>query len=322
MDKKAGVGYYVVFAVFAIALMGVGVAFTNGKNVIENKVSMAMVSHTEYRSNETGQIVARLVDFQGNPIAGTTCYATIKYPDKTAFVTNESMTASTVAGNFYKTFTTPAMEGIYEYEADCYYGVNKKAIATNSYHLSPSLNTISEVNSTMNALALAVGGNFTEVLNKMTALNSTMLSEFDTLNATVVSQVTGLDLSLSSKITSMNSTMTSSFANVLVELQNVNSSLWNKIDSMNVQFGNLNTTINNRFDSVDGNLTLLLDRQLQTNTTVSNTWDLLSVTIAGQITGMQLDLAQLLSTTNAINSTVNDIKANQENQVYVSVVSG
>lgn len=180
-------------------------AYATGNEVVGN-AKLYMVSHTEYRFSEPGQIVARLVDFQGNPVVVNNCTATILYPDKSIFVNAALMTESAnISGDHYYSFTTPAgPEGVYEYQAECTYAAGAKtASVTNSFHLSSAFtsvlgnltsvqndllniaNNLSAVNASLSAeitsvagqittLSSDVGTNFTEVFNRLTEINTTV----------------------------------------------------------------------------------------------------------------------------------------------------
>lgn len=310
INKKAGMLSFVIIALIAVLGLGVGTLYNHGNNIINDNTYMAMVSHTEYSSGETGQIVARLVNYLGNPIVAT-CYATIKYPNKTAFITNQSMTASTISGNYYKTFVTPAIEGVYEYQARCYYGVGQHADATNSFHLSPALNTIGEMNQTVNYLKANL--NTTMLYNALIGVNNSLRLQIASMNATMVS-----------KFTSLNNSMATHFANLNQSIKNelaaVNSSLWNKINSINFTSTSVNYT--SRFNSIDGNLTRILARETQINSTVNNIYTYLSVNVATTLNSILNNQVQINKTVNYINATSNQILANQQNQVSMTVVSG
>ena len=105
-----------------------------------NEDNMYMVSHSEYWSGEEGQIITRLLNYQGQAIVAT-CEVNILYPNKTYFAVNQSMTFS--VDSYYYSFTTPDTEGVYEYKATCTYaGGSKTRSVMNSFHLSPALNFI------------------------------------------------------------------------------------------------------------------------------------------------------------------------------------
>ena len=175
-------------ATLLLCAIVIGVGTSQGKEVLntgalEDGVYFGMVSHTEYMSGETGQIISRLVNWQGNPIDAT-CKATIKYPDKTAFITNQTMTESTVAGDFYINFTTPNIEGVYEYQSVCNYTIGstpRESRATNSFHLSPALNIIKVINTT----TLEINGTTYDILNDVRAINTTRTAFLEAMNLSV-----------------------------------------------------------------------------------------------------------------------------------------
>jgi hypothetical protein len=107
---------------------------------------MYMVSHTEYRYDETGQIVVRLVNSAGSPISVDNCTAKILYPNKTIYLGPALMANTTaISGDHYYSFQTPANgpEGVYEYQALCSWNAGAKTdSATNSFHLSSAFNTL------------------------------------------------------------------------------------------------------------------------------------------------------------------------------------
>ena len=103
--------------------------------------NMYMVSHSEYWSGETGQIIARLINYKGEAILNANCTIDILYPNKTYFKQQESMNYS--IDSYYYTFITPSEEGIYEYKATCSFNNNTRTQSVmNSFHLSPALNYI------------------------------------------------------------------------------------------------------------------------------------------------------------------------------------
>ena len=120
--------------------------YATGTNVVTD-TWMQMISHTEYRYGEDGQIIARLVDFQGAAVTVDNCTASILYPDKTFFADAELMNdTGNIAGDHYYEFTTPTgPEGVYEYQATCYYTVgsnSRNKSVTNSFHLSSGFNNV------------------------------------------------------------------------------------------------------------------------------------------------------------------------------------
>lgn len=113
--------------------------------------TLNMVSGTEYISGEEGQVISRISDRNGNAILGADCFATIFYPDKSYFLLERPMTQAPTSENYFLTFTTPTITGIYEYNVRCLIGGDEGTEITTakSFHVSPAYNIIAEMN-TMN----------------------------------------------------------------------------------------------------------------------------------------------------------------------------
>jgi hypothetical protein len=141
-----------MFAVVFILGMSIGGYYFFYNNVVVDKNvpvkslelqedSIFCLSHSEYWSSEQGQIITRLVNYQGTSIVDANCTMSILYPNKTFFKYQEQSILST--DSYYYAFTTPDVEGVYEYRADCIYNNNTKSKSVmNSFHLSPALNFI------------------------------------------------------------------------------------------------------------------------------------------------------------------------------------
>lgn len=251
MKRRLPVVMTVLFlATFVIAFGAGAFMYATGEQTIQTP-KMAMVSHTEYAYSAPGQIIARLVDFQGNPVVVNNCTATILYPDKTSFVSAALMSASTISGDYYYNFTTPAgPEGTYEYQATCTYAAGTKtASVTNSFHLTPNFNNILANLSYIESQLDAVQGNLTEIDNYLVAMNS----------------------SLAGDIASLSAQLNSNVSTILSELSNVNSSLYTQIGAINTslstQITNLDAALAGNFSVIQSNFTQVLNAL--TNLTVS-----------------------------------------------------
>ncbi len=109
---------------------------------------LKMISGTEYISGEFGQVIIRLSDHKGNAITTALCNVTILYPDKSYFILDQPLQASSEPGNYYRQFTTPTINGIYEETIKCTSIVNGNPVATSvssSFHVSVALNFIVEM---------------------------------------------------------------------------------------------------------------------------------------------------------------------------------
>lgn len=346
MKKQSGMRLRVMVMVLFAGVFVFGAAsgafiYATG-NAVTQEVFMKMISHTEYRYGESGQIVTRLVNFKGDPVAVDNCTARILYPDKTIFVSAGLMSSTgNIAGDHYYNFTTPnGPEGVYEYQATCFYtvGANQRnASVTNSFHLSGAFN--------------AVLGNLTNVQNNLTqlsldlvAVNSSLSGDIadlsDQLNVNITAVLAGqadLEAQINSNVTqildaisnisievnltpvldaidSLETSMAANFTAVFGEFSVVNS----KLDVINVTVTDIQGTVND--------MELVLDN---VNTTTTNTYNYVTGTLATNVNSILSQLGVINATVNRIetntlqiNSTVADILQNQEDEVVMTVFSG
>lgn len=143
-------------SILGIMLMFFGV-YSYGNQILESS-AMEMVSHSEYFSGEVGQVVGKLYSFNGNPIPAN-CNVTIYNPDKSTYLapTTTDDTLEATDGTHFINFTTPSVEGIYEYMIECGFTLNNKYQTrkiSNSFHLSPALNMIATINGTTTNIKL------------------------------------------------------------------------------------------------------------------------------------------------------------------------
>jgi hypothetical protein len=271
--------------------------YATGQAVVENGDVMYMVSHTEYRYNEPGQIVTRLVDFQDNPVAITNCTATILYPNKTIYLGPALMNdTGTISGDHYYEFTTPnGPEGIYEYQALCYYAAGLKSkSATNSFHLSSALTTLQE---------------------SVDNLNNTVLS----INTSLSNELGSVNLSISNSVNDFRQEVQANFSTVLDELLSINSTV-NDIDF---------TPVISRLDYMNATQQQMVSILLNINSTTTSTYAYLTGTMATNINNVLTQLGVINATVNRIeantleiNSTTSQILQNQQDEVYMNVYSG
>jgi hypothetical protein len=80
---------------------------------------MTFVSGTEYGAGEPAQTIVKVTDNFGIGVVSDWCNVTIYYPNKTAVVTNQPMTAGGSTGSYYYDWTAPTVYGIYEQYAVC-----------------------------------------------------------------------------------------------------------------------------------------------------------------------------------------------------------
>jgi len=282
--QKLGLGAIVLFIV---SIVTGATAYNQGQAVItkgnlDDGVYFFMVSHTEYKSDETGQIIARLVNWQGDPIDAS-CVGSIKYPDKTAFITNQSMSDSTIAGDHYLNFTTPSIEGIYEYQSVCNYTIGaspRSSSATNSFHLSPALNIIDVINAT----TLEINGTTYNILDDVRAINITRTAFLEAMNLsvdtdlqTIIDNLDAVNLSLDTDlaeilttILAVNLSVDTDLAQIYTDLLAINVSLANDVSNvytdtqyirtnmlLDADFQSNMTQINTRLNEISDNLTAI-----------------------------------------------------------------
>jgi len=334
--------------------------YATGEEVITNAY-MQMVSHTEYRYNEPGQIIARLVDYQGAPVVVDNCTATIKYPDKTAFVTTALMSTSTISGDHFYNFTTPnGPEGTYEYQAICSYtvGVNVRTQSvTNSFHLSSAFSSIIANQTAQNVQLTAIQGNVTAIKSELDIVAANVLSS----NATLSAQLTGLSDQLNTNVSTLYTQANNNMATVQSQLNSNVSTILSAISGVTVNttaitdaLANLNSALAANFTYTNGLITTLQSNMnnnftatfsylsainttannmqsvlLNINTTTTNTYQYVTGTLASNVGNILTDLGiinatvnRIETTTNAVNATVNTILQNQENAVQMTVFSG
>jgi hypothetical protein len=189
-----------VILVLGLLLMSVGVISMG--STVADKVSLIMVSHSEYVASEQGQIIGKLYNYKGLPILAD-CNVTIYNPDKTIFLapTPTDDTLETLDGTHYINFTTPTVEGVYEYKLDCSFpnSLTTSRTISNSFHLSPALNTIVTVNGTVSSVAVNlqnlinyVNTNFT-YQNQQLVYQNGMLVLINTTTKDILANVTGID---------------------------------------------------------------------------------------------------------------------------------
>lgn len=261
--KRMRFSWYVVTMLAVTFVIG-GAAgafmYATGQEVVQTP-KMQMVSHTEYAYAAPGQIISRLVDFQGNPVAVNNCTATILYPDKTSFVSAALMTASNIPGDFYYNFTTPnGPEGTYEYQATCYYGVNKNASVTNSFHLTPNFNLIlsnlTSVQGNLTALSAQLNTNISTVLSELQNTNSTLYAAIQSVNTSVANVNTAMGNNFTALDSAMGANFTQLQANVTQILTAIsNISVTTNLTPVLDAIATVNSTVNNIQSTMAANFT-------------------------------------------------------------------
>jgi len=290
----------IILLAVAVFVLGGAIAVTQyayGSQVIEKNDAMYMVSHTEYRYGEMGQVVVRLVDFQGDSISVNNCTVSILYPDKSFFVQDALMLdTGNITGDHYYNFTTPGgPEGVYEYQATCNYDPNKQKSATNSFHLSSAFGDVfanlTSISTDVANFRVEVAANFTAVLDSISNINVTaevadVIVRLGEINATVAGIDSDLTLFISdtqSRLGEINTTLAGvdlAVAGIQLDLTAINTSLHARFDEINANlaanFTNIetllyavNTSIMEAINAIDVNLTPILDELAAVNLSLS-----------------------------------------------------
>jgi len=321
--EKSRFALLIAMLVVASAVLGAGtaiIAYAYGEQVAYTP-KMFMISHTEYRYVETAQIISRLVNNQGNPIAVNNCTATVLYPDKTTFINEQLMATSAISGDHYINFTTPSgPEGIYEYQSTCVWnGGARSQSVTNSFHLSSAFTS--------------VFNNITTIQNNLTQLSTDLFA---------------VNSSLSGEISDLSGQLNTNISTVLERLTEINTTLNNLTVSVNLtevlsELDAINATLEAFRTEVQANFSVVFDNQQQIlnnmtfqnayltaiNATTTSTYEYVTGTLATNIDSILTQLGIINATVNRIetttlqiNTTVNDILTNQENEVFMTTFSG
>ena len=293
METKTIIGISIL-SVFVIAMTSATAMYYDGEEVASQN-TFYIVSNTEYWSGETGQVIARFVDFQGLPISVDNCTTDILTPDgSTFFVQDELMTASGITGDHYYQFTVPATEGVYDYSVTCRYSPNKEATSSKTFHVSPALNKIKaldELNVTLQGIEADLEGINTTINNVYTDtqdIRANMVTDtnFQDNMTAIFTELTAIEGKVDEVQAFCDNTETNS-SSLCQLIHGINNQV---VDTQNY----METTIKLELDEI--------------NATTHNTYDLLSGTINTNINTILTNLGILTTTVNQINTTVNNIQ--------------
>lgn len=131
--------WLVLFGV-ALIISVAGIAFDQHKS---SDAGLSIVSKTEYVPLDEGQVISEFRNLLTRQPINATCYASILYPNKTAFITDQNMQFQSGPGTHYINFSVPNVEGVYEYQARCEYnGINYTT--SKAFHVSSSFRLLQE----------------------------------------------------------------------------------------------------------------------------------------------------------------------------------
>lgn len=169
-------------------------------------VVLQIVSDTEYSPSETGQLILRITDIRSRPLSAL-CFGSIAYPNKTLFITNQSMGASAFSGNYYYNFTVPSTYGIYEEYVECYVNTSfglAKATMSSSFHVSDirdqlvnmTTNITGSISNATNTILNQMNTYYISLYNLIQSLPSSMIGQFETQTPTwfkcIAQKITGV----------------------------------------------------------------------------------------------------------------------------------
>ena len=296
--------------IFGITLI-IGGTYIYGEELADIS-SLVIVSHSEYWTGETGQIIGKLYDFRGRPISSD-CNVTIYNPDKSIFlaptITDDTLEA--VDGTHYINFSTPSTEGVYEYKIRCdfnLFGKQQNRTISNSFHLNPALNTIRTLN-----------GSIVGINSTINDIRNTMFSDIDAFNNFTQIQ---------SNFSVVNQKLDTISQNISVLNQYCSNPTTNSSELCRLIWQN-----NQKIIAINQTLDYVTNTQLIViNQTTQNTYDFLIVNVTASFNDIVSRLIGIQQGINQINSTVNRIETkidtnltriinNQEELIIFDVVS-
>ncbi len=320
---------YLILAVLAVLVIATTAIYSAGAEVATTPRT-TWVSQTEYEAGDTASTIVRITDYRGNPYTISTCVASIYYPNKTAYITNKTMSQSSIPGNWYANDTAPSISGTYEQQVYCTY--TGGSIATSqSFHVNPALTFIR----TVDADVLAVGANLSSV-------NATLTGQLANTNASITTRVSSAETTLSSLLSSVNASLNEQVRSKVAEANNtLNASLTAIRATIVATIADSNTTLQANIDSSRGNITTLLNnvnstliaRLNEVNATSASQLIHLNASVSAYITSALQSLTttienarmNLTNLSNAINATtiarLNELNASTANEIVAANLS-
>jgi hypothetical protein len=164
----------------------------------DDRIVLDIISGTEYSPNEEGQFIVRLVDQKSRPLSGA-CYGSIAYPDKSLFISNQSMSASAFSGNYYIAFIIPDTYGIYEELTVCYVNTSSgllMATKASTFHVTNTTAILTEINDTIMNKLYAIQG-------EISSMQSNIITSITNTENNIIASITSYYNSLYSLITNL-----------------------------------------------------------------------------------------------------------------------
>lgn len=290
--------FAILFSIFAIGTAG---AYLYGSKVIED-INAVFVSHTEYWLDDTAMIIVRLTNYQGQPITGATCNASLIYQNDVYQFQKQPMSASTLAGNYYYSFylnSTTYSLGVYTKQVDCFVGVKNRTITT-TLHVNPALEYLK-----------TIGANVTGTSVYLNEINQTAYNVYNDTQYISSNMVTATNFE------AWKNNATVRFDNIdgnLTVLQNycsnaeTNSSvLCQEIYNIRSFQESTNVTYTQYFSDL--------------NTTTTNTWNYMTGTLATNINNIYSLLLGVNTTVTNIQENVTAIRQDQLDDINLVIIS-
>ena len=182
MEKKewavtGGVVFFMLLTIsFAVAMV------VGGSKIIQ--ADMAFVSKTEYVVGDAGNVIIELRNSLNNSqVLPASCLASVWYPNRTIFVSNNSMTNAT-SGSKYINFTVPNAEGVFEYQVSCSYS-GKTYVRSSSFHVSSGLRLLNQsLIQAMRGMIQVIPQGVSSARMSQTAMNTWLFNTEDFINMT------------------------------------------------------------------------------------------------------------------------------------------
>ncbi len=188
-----------------------------------NEAYLDVVSKTEYYANETGQVIVRLSDWKGSPLSAT-CNATIIFPNKTFWMIDQSLSASSILGNYYMVVTIPDILGVYEYSFDCVvslHGAPYRLKKSSSFHVSIAYQKfeqiLSEIQDLKNLIYNQTGVLNSTIMNKLYKIQE----EIASVNNTVIAVNESIQTSLDNKFYTLQFDIQQKYDNIMTAIFNL-----------------------------------------------------------------------------------------------------
>jgi hypothetical protein len=293
----------ILMTLFVLAISSFSVMAMYGEKLV-NDVFLVWVSHTEYWANggELAQAIVRIADYKGSPITANDCNVTIYYPNKSAFLSDQPMAQSSIAGNWYYNYSlTGQPMGVYEEFVNCSYGSPDKFISTSeSFHVNPALNLTFAMNQTLGDIKL----NVTAIRNDTAWIIANMPNITDLVNGTAfddwknnaTNQFNDVKTNLTITINSLCNT-TESNSSDMCQL------LWNMTAFQQAQ----NITFTNYFENI--------------TTTTTNIWDYMTTTLYNKLNDTYNIVFSINQTVTDIQTNVTAIRQDQIDEVHINIIS-